>query len=126
VPCQHHTVAGAARTPVESTVVVYDGSNWRHKLIRPIGGSPSGHRSLEGHDAHRLRPTSKRSDNVNWLLRTGVLSPQVRAVPKAEIVLLQTKVEVVGSIGAKVCYLTSGTMHGALPLARPHNCCDRI
>jgi len=39
VPCQHHTVAGAARTPVESTVVVYDGSNWRHKLIRPIGGS---------------------------------------------------------------------------------------
>jgi len=26
----------------ESTVVVYDGSNWRHKLIRPIGGSRYG------------------------------------------------------------------------------------
>jgi len=48
VPCQHHTVAGAARTPVESTVVVYDGSNWRHKLIRPIGGSLTGPRSSEG------------------------------------------------------------------------------
>ncbi len=45
VPCWHHTVAGAARTPVESTVVVYDGSNWRHKLIRPIGGSSSGQAS---------------------------------------------------------------------------------
>jgi len=47
VPCQHHTVAGAARTPVESTVVVYDGSNWRHKLIRPIGGSAAGTPGLQ-------------------------------------------------------------------------------
>lgn len=70
MPCQHHTVAGAARTPVESTVVVYDGSNWRHKLIRPIGGCPGASLSARSNATlwSRCRRSEGRKDSL-----TGVL-----------------------------------------------------
>jgi hypothetical protein len=81
-------VTGAARTPVESTVVVYDGSNCRHKLIRPMGGSSRGHRGL-AFDAPGQRwlighqPTDKADDHDpgrSVLAPAGNLSG-VRSVP---------------------------------------------